>query len=55
VAEERNKSKDLVRKFQGKRLIGRPWHRWEDNIKIDVKVARCLWLMIGKNCGLWRT
>jgi hypothetical protein len=27
----------LVRKPEGKRQSGRPWHRWEDNIKMDFK------------------
>jgi hypothetical protein len=24
-------------KPEGKRPLGRPWHRWEDNIKMDLK------------------
>jgi hypothetical protein len=27
----------LVRKPEGKRLLGRPWCRWDSNIKIDLK------------------
>jgi hypothetical protein len=27
----------LVGKPEGKRPIGRPRHRWEDNIKIDIQ------------------
>jgi hypothetical protein len=27
----------LVGKAEGKRLLGRPVERWEDNIKIDLK------------------
>jgi hypothetical protein len=26
-----------VRKPEGKRSLGRPWLRWEDNIKIDLQ------------------
>jgi hypothetical protein len=26
----------LVGKPEGKRLLGRPWHRWEDDIKMDL-------------------
>jgi len=26
-----------VEKLEGKRLPGRPRHRWDDNIKMDVK------------------
>jgi hypothetical protein len=31
----------LVRKLEGKRLLGRPRHRFEDNIKIYVKEMGC--------------
>jgi hypothetical protein len=34
----------LVRNPQGKRLLGRPRRRWEDNIKVDL-------LEVG--CGAW--
>jgi hypothetical protein len=27
----------LVRKCEGKRPLGRPRHRWEDNIKMDLQ------------------
>jgi hypothetical protein len=30
----RNAYKTLVGKPEGKRPIGRPWHRWDDNIKM---------------------
>jgi hypothetical protein len=29
--------KFLVRKPEGKMALGKPWRRWEDNIKIDLK------------------
>jgi hypothetical protein len=29
-------TKVFVGQFEGKRLCGRPRHRWEDNIKMDV-------------------
>ena len=31
----------LVRKPEGKRPLGRPRRRWEDNIKLDLQEARC--------------
>jgi hypothetical protein len=31
----------LVGKTEGKRPLGRPWRRWEDNIKMDLKEAGC--------------
>jgi len=30
----------LVGKPEGKRLLGRPDHRWEDNMKIDIEEMR---------------
>ena len=35
----------LVGKLEGKRPLGRPIHRWEDNIKMDQEV--------GGGCGDW--
>jgi len=31
----------LVRKSEGKRPLGRPKHRWEDNIKMDLQEVGC--------------
>jgi hypothetical protein len=36
--EKRNANRLLVGKPEGKRLLGRPRHRWVDNIKMDLKV-----------------
>jgi hypothetical protein len=33
--------KVLVGKPEGKRPLGRPKHRWEDNIKMDLQEVRC--------------
>jgi len=44
----------LVEKPEGKRLLGRPRHRWEDNIKMDLhKVGwtGSMWLGIGTGGG----
>jgi hypothetical protein len=35
--ETRNVYKLLVRKAEGKRPLGRPRHRWVDNIKMDIE------------------
>jgi hypothetical protein len=32
-----------VVKPEGKRPLGKPRHRWEDNIKMDIKRARMGW------------
>jgi hypothetical protein len=31
----------LVGKPEGQRQLGRPGHRWEDNIKMDLQEVRC--------------
>jgi len=36
MGESRGIYKVLVGKPEGKRLLGRPRHRWEDNIKMDL-------------------
>ena len=38
--------KVLVEKLEGKRPLGRPRRRWEDNIKLDLKE-------VGRVCGDW--
>jgi hypothetical protein len=40
VAEGRNAFRDLIENLEGKRLLGGPTHRWEDNIKIVLKDYR---------------
>jgi len=37
VVDSRDAYRDLVRRPYGKRPFGRPWLRWEDNIKIDLQ------------------
>jgi len=36
VGERRGAYRDLVGKLEGKRPFGRPTHRWDDNIKMDL-------------------
>jgi hypothetical protein len=36
TGEKRNAYRVLVGKPEGKRSLGRPRHRWEDNIKMDL-------------------
>ena len=31
----------LVWKPEGKKLLGRPWGRWKDNIKLDLQEMGC--------------
>jgi hypothetical protein len=37
MGERRGIYRVLVGKPERKRPPGRPWHRWEDNIKIDLQ------------------
>ena len=37
----RNEYRVLVGKSEGKRPSGRPRHRWDDNIKVDLKEVGC--------------
>jgi hypothetical protein len=39
VGEGRDMYRVLVGKSEGKRSLGRPRHRWEDSIKIDLQVC----------------
>jgi hypothetical protein len=56
MSERRGRHIILVGKLEGKRPLGRPRRRWEDNIKMDLQVVGCgvsggsSWLRIGK-CG----
>ena len=46
MEEGRGVHKVLVGKPEGKRPLGRPRRRWEDNIKMDLEEA-------GRGCGDW--
>jgi len=35
--EKRGAYRILVGRAEGKRPFGRPWHRWEGNIKLDLQ------------------
>jgi hypothetical protein len=37
MGEERKFYKVFVGKPEGKRLLGRPRHRWEDGIRMDIR------------------
>jgi len=41
IGEGRSVYKVLVVKLEGQRPLGRPRHRWEDNIKMDLQEVRC--------------
>jgi len=41
MGEEREAYRDLVRKPEGKRPMGRPRRRWVDNIRTDLQEVGC--------------
>jgi 3-oxoacyl-ACP reductase-like protein len=56
MGEERGVHRVLVGKPEGKRPLGSPRRRWEDNIKMDVKLEGVVgtgwsWLRIGTGGG----
>jgi hypothetical protein len=47
----------LVGKSEGKRPLGRPRRRWEDNIKIDLQEVGCGgmdWIYLAQDRDRWR-
>ena len=49
--------KILTGKPTGKRLLGRPRHRWKDNIKINLKqigMITRIWVDWGQDRDYWR-
>ena len=47
----------LVEKPEGKRPLGRPRSRWEDNIKMDTQEVGCGgmdWIKLAKDRDRWR-
>ena len=44
-------------KPEGKRPLGRPRRRWEDNIKMDLQVVGCggvEWIELAQDRDMWR-
>jgi len=44
-------------KSEGKRPLGRPRRRWEDNIKMNLQEVGCEgmdWIELAQNRGRWR-
>jgi len=47
----------LVGKTEGKRPLGRPRRRWEDNIKMDLQEMGCWgmdWIRLSQHSDRWR-
>jgi hypothetical protein len=58
MGERRGAYRVLVGKPEGRRPLGRPRHRWEDNIKMDLREVRwgawtgSIWFRIGTGGGV---
>jgi hypothetical protein len=56
MGEERGVQRVLVRKLEGKRPLGRPRRRWEDNIKMDLQEVvggRGDWMELAQDRDGW--
>jgi len=54
MGESRGVYRVLVGKHEGKRPLGRPRRKWEDNIKIDLQEVGCQgmdWIDVGQVAG----
>jgi hypothetical protein len=57
MGEDRKVYKVLVRKAEGKRPLGRPRHRWEDGIRMDLREIAwgCVeWISLVQGRDRWR-
>ena len=58
MGERRGVFRFLVGKPEGKRPLGRPRRRWEDNIKMDLQEVECEvvdWFELAQDRDRWRT
>jgi len=56
--EEREVYRVLVGKLEGRRPLGRPRHRWVDNIRMDLQEVGCGymdWFGLAQDRDSWRT
>jgi len=57
MGERRGVYRVLVGKPEGKRPLGRPRRRWEDNIEMDIQGVGCGgvdWIELAQDRGRWR-
>ena len=57
LGESRVVYRVLVGKPEGKRPLGRPRHRWEDNIKMDLQEVGCGgvdWIEVAQDRDRWQ-
>jgi len=58
MVERRGIYRVLVGKPEGKKPLGRPSRRWEDNIKMDLQEVGCGcmgWINLAEDRDRWRT
>ena len=57
MGERRGVNRVLRGKSEGTRPFGRPRHRWEDNIKMDLQEVGCEgmdWIMLAQDRDRWQ-
>ena len=57
MEQSRNAYRAVLGKPEGKRPLRRPRRRWEDNIKMDLREARCDprdWIALTEGRDQWR-
>jgi hypothetical protein len=57
IGEERGMYRSLVEKPEGKRPLGRPRRRWNDNIRMDLQEVGCGgmdWIGLAQDRDRWR-
>jgi hypothetical protein len=56
MGEERNVDRDLMGKPEGNRPLGRPRHRWEDGIRMDLREiggGSVDWIQLAQDTDRW--
>ena len=57
MGEDRGVHRVLVGKPEGRRPLGRPGRRWEDNIRMDLREVKCGcvdWMELAQDRDRWR-
>jgi len=54
IGERRGVYRDLVGKLEGKRILGRPRRRWEDNIRMGLQEVGCEGMELAQDRDRWR-